>query len=410
MKKDRHPFYVLISVCGLIAASIGVTIHCNGVFYAPIAEDLGVGRGSVSMTSTIMSIVGAVISLRMAKIANDHNIKGIILLAVLLMIGGTAGMAFVHSLGLMYVLSVIRGIGAGMTNLVLATYLLNHWFYSKRGLVTSIAMAFTGVPGVFLPNIYSSIISSSGWQAGEIAVAVSILIFCLPAVILPVSVTPEAMHTKPYGYDEYMQAKAEGKIQSVSPGSGTGINKTALVLITVYVCLVSCVAAIPQHFPGYAESIAMSAGVGALMLSASMACNILSKVVYGIISDKMSNLKCICLMAAAAVLGCVMLIFVHQPAVLVIGAGLFTFTFTLSSVAYSIGVTDIFGMENYGTVYAFLSLVGGLTMAAGSTIVGVVYDVTGSYVPDFLAMIVMEAIAVVCVSAAYRIASKEKKA
>ena len=37
--KPRHIF-VLIAMCGLAAASIGVTINTAGVFYAPIAEDL----------------------------------------------------------------------------------------------------------------------------------------------------------------------------------------------------------------------------------------------------------------------------------------------------------------------------------------------------------------------------------
>ena len=41
--KAKH-IMVLIAMCGLAAASIGVTVNTAGVFYAPVAEDLvGVG-------------------------------------------------------------------------------------------------------------------------------------------------------------------------------------------------------------------------------------------------------------------------------------------------------------------------------------------------------------------------------
>ena len=44
---------VLVSMCGLIAVSLGLLVNVSGLFFAPIAEELGVGRGEVSMTLTI---------------------------------------------------------------------------------------------------------------------------------------------------------------------------------------------------------------------------------------------------------------------------------------------------------------------------------------------------------------------
>ena len=60
--KSRH-IMVLIAMCGLAAASIGVTINTAGVFYAPIAEDFGIGRGSVALAITILSMVASVVGL-----------------------------------------------------------------------------------------------------------------------------------------------------------------------------------------------------------------------------------------------------------------------------------------------------------------------------------------------------------
>ena len=44
---------VLIAVCGIAAASMGMLTNVSGLFFTPISEELGVGRGSVSLTLTI---------------------------------------------------------------------------------------------------------------------------------------------------------------------------------------------------------------------------------------------------------------------------------------------------------------------------------------------------------------------
>jgi len=50
---------VLIAMCGVIAASIGITTNTAGVYITPVSEAFGVGKGAVSMTLTIANLVYA---------------------------------------------------------------------------------------------------------------------------------------------------------------------------------------------------------------------------------------------------------------------------------------------------------------------------------------------------------------
>ena len=220
--KPRHIF-VLIAMCGLAAASIGVTINTAGVFYAPIAEDLAVGRGSVAMMITITALVAALIAMFVPKMLKESTLKIIIITATVLLAGSTFLISMSKSLYLMYALSVIRGIGDGLINFVMITMIINYWFFAKRGLFTSIVMAFSGVPGVLLSPVYTSVINSSGWRSGFVWVAASTLLFCLPAVLLPFTIRPETTQLEPYGYQEYLKAKEDGKVMAIS-GSSARFN------------------------------------------------------------------------------------------------------------------------------------------------------------------------------------------
>lgn len=43
--KNKKQLFVLVVCCCIVAASIGMLTNSAGVFFTPIAEDLGVGKG-----------------------------------------------------------------------------------------------------------------------------------------------------------------------------------------------------------------------------------------------------------------------------------------------------------------------------------------------------------------------------
>ena len=53
MTKIHKSWLVLIALCGLAAASIGISINTSGVFYSVVSEDLGIFRGAFAFNMTI---------------------------------------------------------------------------------------------------------------------------------------------------------------------------------------------------------------------------------------------------------------------------------------------------------------------------------------------------------------------
>ena len=406
--KSKH-YFVLIAMCGLAAASIGVAINTAGVFYAPIAEDLGVGRGSVAMMVTIMAIVAALVAMFIPKILKESTLKMIILIGAGLMAGMTYLISVSSSLSMIYILSVFRGIGDGMINFVLVTMIINYWFYAKRGLFTSIVMAFSGVPGVLFSPVFTNVINSSGWRTGMVWAAAVIVIFCLPAILLPISIRPETQGAHAYGYEEFEKLRKEGRTVVISDSS-TRFNylNPKFLLAIVFAIMTSVVAAVPQHLPGYAVSIGKAASVGALMLSISMIFNIASKVLFGILNDRIGSYKTILILVGLNIAGIVLLLFVPLEFALYAGSGLFAFTFAVSAVGVAMFTGYLFGMENYASAYPALSFIGGVANALGATLVGSLYDVTGTYTVNFWLALVCQCILILALLGAVALRKKER--
>ena len=54
--RSFYHWLIVIACCGMAISSIGIVTNCMGVFYKPVSEALGVGRGSVALFNTIVHL------------------------------------------------------------------------------------------------------------------------------------------------------------------------------------------------------------------------------------------------------------------------------------------------------------------------------------------------------------------
>ena len=402
MKKSGLTYiYVMLGVCGLVGASVGVCMGTAGLFYSHIAADLNASSGSVSLMYTITAIAGAFAGLLIPTILkNEKMLKPLIITASALLCGGTFLLSTASQLWLMYLYSVIRGIGSGMLSFVLATTVINNWFYARNGLLVSVAMAFSGLPGVLLSNVITGVIVSRGWRFGYVFVTLIILVFCAPGILLPFTLKPEASGYEPYGYEDYLKYRESNRDKVVFQASSGSfdpfsIEMISLILFTVFACIL---AAMLQHLPSFGMSLGFTAALGALMSSMASTANIVSKLMFGALTDRIGAHKTTMLCSLINIAAVVMMLLVHTQVTMVAGAFLYGFTFANSSTAMSILSRETFGMENYTRVYPIIAFTGSVANAVGVTLLGMMYDATGSYYVNLILCLIIQAANVLLVA------------
>ena len=400
--KGRH-LLVLIGMCGMLGASVGLGTNVAGLFFSPVAEDFGIMKGSVSLTLTVSNLVFAFSGLLAAKILNENSFKPILVIGTALMAGSTALMAMASNVMMLYVLNAVKGFAGGMLGFVLATTVINHWFYDFNGLATSIAMGTSGLVGALFSPIISSFIQSSGWRTGYLMAGAMMAVLCLPAILFVPCINPRSKGLSSLGSPIIKEVSEGGEKAAVQAEKPDGF---IMMLVMLFAVVAGASTALPQHFPGLAESYALVPAVGASMLSVCMITNTASKVVMGVLIDrigaKLSSLLYVGCVFAAVILFLVL----RVSSVMVVSAGMFGLSYALGTVAIAMLTKELFGLENYGAVYPKVSLVCTVANALLSSVVGYLYDFTGGYTVT----LILYAVLLACAFAAVIIAYGRKKA
>lgn len=390
LRQGRKYWGVVAVLCGLAASSVGLCINSVGVFYAPVAEDLGILRGTFSMHVTIASIVTAMAALFAPRWMNERTFKPILTAGVLLSGVSTCLMACVSSMPAFYLFGTLRGIGNAAYGMVMLTVIVNRWFAARHGLATSIVLSFGGIAGAVCSPVLTAVIERAGWRVGYVVMGILMIVFCIPAILYPFSISPEAAGLKPYGAEEETPKTEEGRKETGRRKfSYLSVPFAAMLTVGVLHTAITC---LPQHFPGFSQSIGNTAAAGAVMLSFCMMGNIVSKLLIGVLADHWSAMKATVFMIGLHLLSIIMLLVFRSEILLYGAAFLFGFVYSVSAVGLVLITKDCFGAENYSRAYPVISFAGGASCAVGMSLVGYLFDFTGSYQAAFLTAAVFHVI------------------
>lgn len=362
--KNKSHLFVLVVCCCIVAASIGMLTNSAGVFFTPIAEDLGVGKGAVSMSLTLANIAYAFGGLMTVKVIHENNFKKMVFLFGTVYAISTALLSIAQSVFLLYVFSLIRGASTGIAGMVLVTILINNHYKEGVGFATSIALGFSGIAGALLSLVFSWMIGIAGWRLTYVVEGILAFFLYLPCIVGPVSLNN--------------RIKEDAVESKDTTASTTGVVPLPIfVLVCAYAFLIASVTALPQHFP----SLASTAAVGSLMVSVTMVMNTAGKIILGAISDKIGAEKALEGYGVLVVIGLVILVVCKShPIFSIVGAVLVGLVYAMAAVGTVLLSQNLF-RESYNAYYPKVSLVGTISNALFTTAVGFVYDIANSYDP-----------------------------
>ena len=380
MKTKPAFHWVLVALlCGMAASAIGVCMNCVGIFYTPVSESLGVLRGSFALHATISQLATSFTALAVPKLMVRFRYKRLLLCGAAAAVLSTVAMAFSRELWQFYLLGLLRGMGVGLFSTVPITIILTNWFHKSHGIATSITLSFSGLAGAVCSPLFTRCITVFGWENTYLVMAAAILLFTLPALLVPFTADPRQMGLRPYG--DYGEQKA-----APAASATFRYKNAAFICLCVMTLLHTSIAGIAQHFTGFTLSIRLTAETGALMMSLSMVGNILTKLLIGILSDNLGPVKACASMIALNACALLLSLFgsaAQSALILYIAALLYGSVYSVGAVGFSLLSRKFFGPENYSKAYSVIGLLTTTGSALSLPLIGYLYDFTGSYLPMF---------------------------
>src|SRR3954467_5092778 len=360
---------------GLLLSTIGGVGMWSVIVALPVVQtEFGVARGDASLAYTLTMLGFGVGGIVLGRMTDRTGIVPPVIIGILCLIFGYAAAASASTLW-QYALAhgVLIGFGSSATFSPLLAD-TSHWFARRRGVAVSIIASGNYLAGTLWPPIVQHFIESNGWRPTFVGIAVFCAVTMFPLVL--------ALRRPVPAHDAVAHLARQASVGR----RPLGLSPQALQFLLIIAGVCCCVAmSMPQvHLVAYCGDLGYGAARGAQMLSLPLACGIVSRLVFGLISDRIGGLRTLLIGSSMQCFALFLFLpFDGLVSLYVISAlfGLFQGGIVPS---YAMIIREYFSSKEAGARIGIVLTATMLGMALGGWMSGVIFDVTGSYRMAFL--------------------------
>lgn len=370
--------YRIIVISAIIQAMYLGSLFSFGVFFPEIERAFGWSRASIAGASAFATLVGGVAGIGMGRI-NDRLGPRFLLACA----GTIFGIAYVSLYWLETIWHLYFGfgllMGVGLSAHDIATLsTVARWFVKGRGAMTGVVKAGAGVGQLAVPLVVSLLIANFGWRGAAL-----ILGFGAMAVLVIASRfiwrDPAQLSLAPLGASPSDPSDVESGLRL---GQALATQRFWILALCKFADFF-CLGTIIVHIVPHAMDLGLSSMLAAKSLATIGGASIVGRLLFGSSFDRLgarwSLTLCFVLLAVS-------LIWLQGVAS---GWALFSFSvvygfahggfFTLVSPS----VAEYFGTRAHGAIFGAIFLSGALGGTFGPTVVGWLFDTSGTYQKAF---------------------------
>jgi MFS family permease len=357
-----------------------MTIGASGMYVVPVVlpavqTEFGVARADASAPYAMLMIGFGVGGLLMGRLADRAGVMVPLLIGAVSLGLGFALAASAESIGI-FILAHglfigLFGASATFSPLLADTSL---WWVRRRGIAVAICASGNYLGGAIWPPVVQHFVETVGWRQtySGMAIFVSITMAALALLLRRRPPLSPAQEELPHG---------------ATPSSRPfGLSPLAAQVVLCIAGLACCVAmSMPQvHIVAYCGDLGYGAARGAEMLAVMLGFGIVSRLVSGVICDRIGGLRT--LLLGSMLQGVALLLFLPFDGLisLYVIAALFGLFQGGIVPSYAIIVREHFPAAEAGARVGAVIMCTLFGMALGGWMSGKIFDLTGSYQAAFV--------------------------
>ncbi len=353
-----------------ITALSGVGMYAAAVALPAIQAEFGADRSGASLPYAALMIGFGLGGILMGRLSDRFGVMVPVLvgatgLSLGFLVAGNAGSLWQFALANGVLIGML-GASAGFAPLVADTSL---WFNRRRGIAVAICASGNYLAGAVWPPILQHYFDTVGWRTTFTGVG----LFCFASIV-------------PLAFLLRRRPPMLTASESAATTKPIGVSRPALLRLLCVAGVACCVAmAMPQvHIVAYCGDLGFAAARGAEMLSVMLGFGIVSRLLSGLICDRIGGLRTLLLGSGLQAVALTLFLPFDSLASLYIVSAMFGLFQGGIVPSYAIIVREYFPASEAGAKVGLVIMCTLLGMALGGWMSGLVFDLTGSYRAAFL--------------------------
>ena len=369
---SRYAWQRLAIALGLSTIG-GIGLWSVVVVLPAIEAEFDVDRGGASIPYTATMIGFALGGVFMGRLTDRFGIRTPVILGALSIgIGYIAASTATSLWQFVLAQAVLIGMFGSSATFGPLVADVTLWFVKRRGIAVAIVASGNYLAGTIWPPILQHAIEAFGWRMAHLGIG----LFCL-ATMLPLAL---ALGRRTTADETGIRTSARHMVAKMH------MSPSKIQALLIVAGLGCCIAmAMPQvHIVAYCGDLGFGVARGAEMLSLMLAFGIVSRLVSGLIADRIGGVRTLLLGSSLQCLALLFYIPFDGLASLYVVSAFFGLAQGGIVPSYALIVREYFPAREAGARVSLVLMTTIVGMAIGGWMSGAIYDLTGSYQMAFL--------------------------
>lgn len=337
------------------------------VIMPAVEAEFGTTRAEASLPYTLTMVGFALGNFLLGRAVDRFGVTISLILSALMVVLGLMLAILSQSIAMLSLAQLVIGFASaiGFGPLIAD---ISHWFVRRRGIAVALVASGNYLSGAIWPMLLAGVLQDSGWRAVYQVMAVATLVGVIPLSLALRRQVSQAAHEAAH-------------LASSLNAQSSGLSPRSLQYLLGLAGIGCCVAmSMPQvHIVSFCVDLGFGPAVGAEMLSLMLMGGVGSRIVSGLLADRLGGVRTLLI---GSTLQCLAL-FLYLPAGGMVSLYVVSLVFGLSQggivPSYALIVREYMPAREAGGRVGFVMMATILGMALGGWLSGQIYDLSGSY-------------------------------
>lgn len=372
--------YIIVLCAFISMVAILILPYSYGVFFKPMAAELGWNRTIVSGAYSLSRIVAGLMSIALGWLIDKTGARLVLIICSLISGLGFLLVAQIDAIWQLFlVYGVIIGLGSGVFAPMVS--LVAKWFVQKRAAMTGIVISGLGVATLVGSPATNLLVSAYGWRLSYVISGLVVAVIVIIAA--------QFMRRDPHQTGQIAYGEKHGDEKRVELTENFSLRRALAtsqfwIFFLMSFCYAFCYMGMTIHIVPYVTDLGISATIAANILATIGGTIVVGLFLMGAVGDKIGNERTIIIGFTLMSVAMIMLLFIKEVGLFYLFAVIFGMAMSGISSQRPPMVAMMFGVKSHGLIFATIDNSFMLGAAVGPLLAGYIFDITGSYLSVFL--------------------------